>query len=172
MLGCSKQHVSYWGIHSYSTQAKKSIYKIINNSVTLFGLSAEEAELLANSAGLSLYPADGNLYEFLKLHYKGKLKNLSENAVISERMLRYYKKIVPTKQALFAIAISLNCNLSEIDTLLRKYGYCLSDSAVTDSVIIWFINNNTYKNGSILLTEINIVLDNMGLPLLMTRQTD
>lgn len=87
-------------------------------------------------------------------------------------MLRYYKKITPTKQALLAIAVSLNCGLSETDSLLRGYGYCLSKSSAADIVVMWFINNNTYKNGSLLLTEINIVLDNMGLPLLMTRQKD
>jgi hypothetical protein len=172
MLGCSKQNISYWGMHSYSTQLKKSIYRIINNSVALFELSDEEAELLANSAGLSIHPNDGNLYEFLNLHYKGKLKGLYENALISERMLRYYKKITPTKQALLAIAISLNCNLSEIDELLRKYGYCISCSVVADSVVGWFINNHSEKNRAELLLEINIVLDDMGLPLLMTRQID
>lgn len=104
--------------------------------------------------------------------YNGKLKNLSENAVISERMLRYYKKITPTKQALLAIAVSLNCGLNETNSLLRSYGYCLSKSSATDIVVMWLINNNTYKNGSLLLAEINIVLDNMGLPLLMTRQKD
>lgn len=102
--------------------------------------------------------------------YNGKLKNLSENAVISERMLRYYKKIIPTKQALLAIAVSLNCGSSETDGLLRSYGYCLSKSSAADIVVMWFINNNTYKNGGLLLSEINIVLDDMGLPLLMTRQ--
>lgn len=138
----------------------------------LFKLSLEESEILANSAGLTLYPSCGNLYEFLAMHYKGKLKNLSENAVISERMLRYYKKITPTKPALLAIAVSLNCGLSETDALLRSYGYCLSKSSAADIAVMWFINNNTYRNGGRLLTEINIVLDNMGLPLLMTRQKD
>lgn len=172
MLGCSKQNISYWGMHSYSTQSKKSIYRIINNSILLFKLSDKEAELLANSAGLSLHLNEGNLYEFLDLHYKGKIKDLYENALISERMLRYYKKITPTKQALLAIAISLNCNLSEIDELLRRYGYCISCSVISDSVVSWFINNRLEKNGTELLLKINIVLDDMGLPLLMTRQFD
>lgn len=136
----------------------------------LFGLSLEASEVLANSAGLSLHPAYGNLYEFLDMHYKGKLKNLSEDAVISERMLRYYKKITPTKQALLAIAVSLNCELNEINDLLKCYGYCLSKSSAADIAVMWFIDNNMHKNGSALLTEINIVLYNMGLPLLMTRQ--
>lgn len=138
----------------------------------LFELSLEESEMLANSAGLTLYPSCGNLYEFLTMHYKGKLKNLSENAIISERMLRYYKKITPTKQALLAIAVSLKCGLSETDSLLRSYGYCLSKSSAADTTVMWFIDNNTYINGNVLLAEINIVLDNMGLPLLMTRQKD
>lgn len=127
--------------------------------------------MLANSAGLTLAPICGNLYGFLTLRYKGKLKDLYENAVISERMLRYYKKITPTKQALLAIAVSLNCGLLETDALLRSYGYCLSKSSAADVAVMWFINN-TYRNGGRMLAEINIVLDNMGLPLLMTRQKD
>lgn len=126
--------------------------------------------MLANSAGLTLAPICGNLYGFLTLRYKGKLKDLYENAVISERMLRYYKKITPTKQALLAIALSLNCGLSEIDALLRSYGYCLSKSSAADIAVMWFIDNNIYKNSSMLLVEINTVLDSMGFPLLMTRQ--
>lgn len=169
-LGCSKQNISYWNANSYSTQYQKSIRSVIENASVLFGLSLGGSEILANSAGLSLYPACGNLYEFLDMHYKGKLKNLSENAVISERMLRYYKKIAPTKQALLAIAVSLNCGLNETNGLLCSYGYCLSKSSAADIAVMWSIENNTYKNGSVLLTEINIVLDNMGLPLLMTRQ--
>lgn len=172
MLGCSKQNISYWSANSCSTQFKKSIHSVIENAAVLFGLSSEESEMLANSAGLTLSPVCGNLHEFLTIHYKGKLKDLSGNAVISERMLRYYKKIAPTKQALLAIAVSLNASLSETDALLRSYGYCLSKSSAADIAVMWFINNNTYKNGSILLTEMNIVLDNMGLPLLMTRQTN
>ncbi|MDE6598714.1 MAG: hypothetical protein K2K34_01370 [Oscillospiraceae bacterium] len=170
MLGCSKQNISYWSAHSYSTQYQKSIRGVIENAALLFELSLEDSEILANSAGLTLYPSCGNLYEFLDMHYKGKLKELSENALISERMLRYYKKISPTKQALLAIAISLNCRLSEIDALLRSYGYCLSKSSAADIAVIWFMENNTSKNGSMLLVEINTVLDNMGFPLLMTRQ--
>ena len=86
-------------------------------------------------------------------------------------MLRYYKKITPTKQALLAIAVSMNCGLSETDALLRSYGYCLSKSSAADVAVMWFINN-IYRHGGRLLAEINIVLDNMGLPLLMTRQKD
>ncbi len=171
-LGCSKQNISYWTTNSYSTQSQKSIRTVIENAVVLFGLSLEDSEILANSAGLSLNPACGNLYKFLAVHYKGKLKNLSENAAISERMLRYYKKITPTKQALLAIALSMNCSLSETDVLLHSYGYCLSKSSAVDATVMWFMNNNTYRNGGRLLVEINIVLDNMGLPLLMTRQKD
>lgn len=170
MLGCSKQNISYWSAHSYSTQSQKSIRDVIENASVLFELSLEDSEMLANSAGLTLYPSCGNLYEFLDMHYKGKLKELSENALISERMLRYYKKIIPTKQALLAIALSLNCGSSEINALLRSYGYCLSKSSAADIAVMWFIDNNTNKNGGMILSEINIVLDSMGFPLLMTRQ--
>ena len=73
---------------------------------------------------------------------------------------------------MLAIAVSMNCGLSEVDALLRSYGYCLSKSSAADIAVMWFIDNNKYISGNMLLTEINIVLDNMGLPFLMTRQKD
>lgn len=85
-------------------------------------------------------------------------------------MLRYYKKIIPAKQALLAIAVSLNLGLTETDGLLHSCGYCLSKSSAADTAVMWFLENNTYRNGGRLLSEINTVLDEMGLPLLMTRQ--
>lgn len=90
MIGCSKQNVSYWEIHCDSTQSKKSILRIVQSARELFGLTDNEAEKLANSAGLSLYSEGGSLIETLK--YQGKICELSSNAMISERMLRHYKK--------------------------------------------------------------------------------
>ena len=90
MLGCSKQNVSYWEIHCDSTQSRSSIYSVVRSAAELFELTDEEAEKLANSAGLSLFSEGGSLLE--KLRYRGKISDLSANAMISERMLRHYKK--------------------------------------------------------------------------------
>lgn len=89
-LGCSKQNVSYWEIHCDSTQSGKSILRIANNAKELFGLTDDETEKLANSAGLSFSCEGGSLMQVL--NYSGKVCELSENALISERMLRHYKK--------------------------------------------------------------------------------
>lgn len=90
MLGCSKQNVSYWENHCDSTQSGNSILRVVNNARNLFGLTDNEMEKLANSAGLSLDFDGGDLFE--TLGYRGKLCELSANASISERMLRHYKK--------------------------------------------------------------------------------
>lgn len=90
MLGCSKQNVSYWDIHCDSTQSGNSILRVVRVAGKLFGLTDDETEELANSAGLSLYFDGGNLFETLK--YSGKICELSANASVSERMLRHYKK--------------------------------------------------------------------------------
>ncbi|MDE5577096.1 MAG: hypothetical protein K2J11_06890 [Oscillospiraceae bacterium] len=67
-----------------------------------------------------------------------------------------------------AIMLSLNMSLDEQQTILRKYGYCLSKSVAADMVVKWFVD--TYANaGGEILPEVNEVLDGMGLPLLMTR---
>lgn len=89
-LDCTKQNISYWEIHCDSTQSGKSILRVIHSARELFGLNDDEAEKLANSAGLSLDYEGGSLMEIL--NYSGKVCELSANALISERMLRHYKK--------------------------------------------------------------------------------
>lgn len=67
-----------------------------------------------------------------------------------------------------AIMLSLNMSLDELRTILKKYGYCLSESVAADMVVKWFV---TYRNdgGEKILYTVNEVLEEMGLPLLMTR---
>lgn len=169
MLGCSKQNISYWALHTHSSQAKRSIIEVIHKASDFFGLDAGQAEDLANSAGLSLNAVSGSLTERLK--YSGKPKDLCAAAGISERMLRNYKKTVPTKQALLAIVIALNFSISDMESILQAYGYCLSESLAEDVVVRWYVVNNHSQrnNGARLLNEINDILEKMALPLLMTR---
>lgn len=143
---------------------------MIDRAARLFGLSLEQSEFLANSAGLSLSYEKINLTEYLEYH--GTLRMLCERAMVSERMLRYYKTEVPAKQPLLAIAVSLAMPVDEMDILLRKYGYCLSASIAGDAVIRWHTQTARRRGqgGEALLFEINEVLERMALPLLMTRQ--
>ncbi|MDE6732691.1 MAG: hypothetical protein K2J77_07435 [Oscillospiraceae bacterium] len=105
-----------------------------------------------------------------RLNYSGKPKDLCAAAGISERMLRSYKSKTPTKQALLAIVIALNFSTSDIDRILRSYGYCLSESLAGDVVVKWYVKRSLSKNnGAGLLNEINDTLEKMGLPLLVTR---
>lgn len=67
-----------------------------------------------------------------------------------------------------AIALSLNMNLGELRTILKKYGYCLSESVAADMVVQWFLTYHNEESG-IILSMVNEVLEEMGLPLLMTR---
>lgn len=90
LLGCSRQNVSYWELHSDSTQSRRSIRNVIERAARLFELNADEAEALANSAGLSLSFEGGELLKYLG--YEGHKCDLCRGAVISERMLEYYKK--------------------------------------------------------------------------------
>lgn len=117
---------------------------------------------------MSLNSETGGLTE--RLNYPGKPKDLCAAAGISERMLRNYKKTIPTKQALLAIVIALDFSITDIDRILRSYGYCLSESLAGDAVVKWYVNNSREINsGARLLNEINDTLEKMGLPLLMTR---
>ncbi len=169
LIGCTKQNVSYWSLHSYSTQARKSIFKVIENAKKLFALQEHEAEALANSAGLSLKFESGYIIDVLG--YKGKLKTLCDKAIISERMLRRYKTETPTKQAILAQCLVMNKPLDEINLILNRYGYCLSDSIVADVVVKWHIfRSENRHNGEMLIFDINEVIAKMGLPMIMTRQ--
>lgn len=168
LIGCTKQNVSYWAHHSYSTQSRKNIFKVIENARELFVLHEHEAETLANSAGLSLKFEGGDL--LAHLGYTGKKNELCEKAMISERMLRLYCHKTPTKQTLTALAVSLGKSSEELDRLLHKYGYCLSDSIIGDVVVKWNLNEYNGSLNKSLIYTINGVLSEMGLPLLMTRQ--
>lgn len=90
LLGCSKQNVSYWESHCDSTQSGNSILRVVRSARELFGLTDNEMEKLANSAGLSIHLDGGDLFETLQ--YRGKICDLSASASVSERMLRHYKK--------------------------------------------------------------------------------
>lgn len=93
LLGCSKQNISYWELHNDSTQSRRSVLNVIWRAAKLFELSPEQEEALANSAGLSLRFEGGSLIECLG--YSGRKCELCEGAMISERMLRHYKKKFP-----------------------------------------------------------------------------
>lgn len=97
---------------------------------------------------------------------------LCEHSMVSERMFRYYKVKVPSKQALLALAVSLSMTEQAVEELLCQYGYCLSASVVGDVVVRWHLRQGIgeKKSGKMMLFEINVTLERMGLPLLMTRQ--
>jgi hypothetical protein len=171
-LGCTKQDISYWQKNPCSTQAHcvKSKKAVILKAADLFSLSDNEKDSLANKAGLSFCEHSNGLAEIINF-YKGKYCDLFEEAFVSERMFQYYMTgKEPTKQALLALAISLNLQLDEIERLLPKYGYCLSKSLPNDMVVEWFLKNKSRnKNNKFLLFSINNVLDDLNLPLLMTK---
>lgn len=144
---------------------------MISHAASLFELSDEQTEILANSAGLSLQFEGGDLVKALE--YKGKIRSLCEKAMISERMFRSYKHNTPTKQTLLALAVALDKSCTETDKLLHKYGYCLSDSIIGDVVVKWFLSiENNITDRELLIFLINETLEKMGVPLLMTKQSE
>lgn len=172
MLGCSKQNLSYWQNHFFSSQFQNSVLKVILNAWKLFDLSQTEKESLANSAGFSFRESEFTLDEALS-QYKGKLKTLYDSSLITERMFRYYRtNFHPPKQALLSLSVILNLSPDEIKKLLNHYGYCLSDSLINDAVVLWSLTSGATEanrnNRQILLLEINETLHSMGLPILGT----
>lgn len=146
------------------------MYAVLKRAEELFELSDVQAEALANSAGLSLQFEGGDLIE--TLGYNGKMRELCRKAMVSERMLRLYRHKTPAKQTIIALAVILGKSASETDTLLHKYGYCLSDSIVGDVVVKWYLTTEHSKmNEELLIFSINETLEKMGVSLLMTRQS-
>ena len=172
LLGCSKQSVSYWEVHSFNSQFKKSVLNVVTNAKRIFDLPEEEKELLANKAGFTFSTSDYSLNDAVS-QYKGNLKTLYDNSLVTERMFRYYKSDVSiTKSALLSIAIILGISLNKIEMLLKNYGYCLSKSLISDIVVLWFLNSEpNQRNRQQLLYKINSTLYEMDLPILATRMS-
>lgn len=170
LLGCSKQNISYWETYSFNSQFKNSILNVIFNAKKLFNLSEEEKELLANKAGFTFLTGDYSLNNVVS-RYKGNLKTLYDNSLVTERMFRYYKSDLSiTKPALLSMSIILDLSFSEIEMLLKSYGYCLSKSLINDIVILWFLNSDHNQcSRQKLLYKINETLYEMDLPILATR---
>ncbi|MCM1082565.1 MAG: hypothetical protein NC393_01470 [Clostridium sp.] len=170
MLGCNKVDVSRWTYNPCSTHAfvKNKKLEAVRRIEIYLGLDFEEAERLANRAGLSFCNRQNCLVDLL-FSYEGKLGALAAKSQISERMLQYYKKgMTPTKQALLAIGISLNLGVGDIEGLLREYGFCLSKSLPNDLVVLWGFDK--LNRDSLFLYKINEILSDLELPLLMTKQ--
>lgn len=103
--------------------------------------------------------------------YCGKRCQILAIAGVSERMFQYYMNgKAPAKQALLAILIAMELPRDRIESILRSYGYCLSRSLPNDVVVLWHMNHRAGREAPSLLLDINAVLDEMELPLLMTRQ--
>jgi len=100
-----------------------------------------------------------------------KLIDLCHDASISESMLRHMRKGKHLeKEAIIALLIVLEQDLEQIQMILKKAGYILSFSLPSDVVIMWLLEDKVcFSDGVAALLKINNVLDELGLPLLMTR---
>ncbi|MDE6690900.1 MAG: hypothetical protein K2K04_02925, partial [Clostridia bacterium] len=85
---------------------------------------------------------------------------------VDERAFRYYKVQTPPKNVMLSVCTVLGFNVSQTDLFLHKFGYCLSASVLTDSVVAFYLRKNTYQSGTKLINEINSALYGMGVPLL------
>lgn len=170
-LGCSKYDLVHWKANPYVIENvcnNKKLY-VIRSAADLFGLAALQSEGLANTAGLSLSPPTNHLQEILST-YRGRQRIICNMACVSERMFRHYVSgMIPTKQVLLAISITLNPSPPFINSLLKNCGYYLSKSLANDCIVLWHLKNRIDSRDH-LLDSINGTLDKLGLPLLMTRQ--
>ncbi len=164
--------MSRWSYNPCSTHAtcKNAKISVCKKAADIFQLTPDECEKLANKAGLSLCSRPNALIEIYQ-NNNYRHPKLSKNTVVSERMLQYYMTgKEPTKQALLAIAITLGLELSQIDTLLHAYGYCMSKSLPNDAAVLWHLQNkDCTQYNTLFLYTINECLAELELPLLMTK---
>lgn len=168
LLGCSKQQLSYWQINPYSTSSiyNKTKRQVIQKAQKLFSLSPEQAEDLANKAGLTLErPPIFRLSDILdRFHTKNSL--IYQRAFVTERMFFYYKNGDHiTKESLLALAVLSGLAADETDILIRQCGFCLSRSMPADAIVAWFLQCRDLAD----VNSINEVLYELELPLLGTR---
>ena len=117
---------------------------------------------MAASAGISLTEGDISFYDFVRNCYKGSLRKLCYMVTIDERTFRYYKCQTPPKNVVISICAVLGYDKYHTDMLLHKLGYCLSDSILTDSVVAFYLRENSQEKGLRRLNMINTALYEMG----------
>jgi len=110
-------------------------------------------------------------FNILMSTYDGKIDDLCQSALVSDRMFRYIRSGKHlTKESILAILITINCTLDDIQDCLKKAGFILSNSLPADMVIMWTLKNDLPNIKEVNPVHyINETLDNLRLPLLMTR---
>ena len=166
-LGTTKQQLYYWETRWYATLPRKAVCRLIARAETLFSFTGYESENLAASAGISLTEDDISFYEIVGNYFNGTIRELCYKVAVDERAFRYYKRRTPPKNVLLAVCTVLSFNGCQTNSILHKFGYCMSASVLTDSVVAFYLRKNTYKNGTEILNEINSTLYEMGVPTLI-----
>lgn len=167
-MGISKQRLYYWEIKNYASLPRKTVCELVAKAKILFHLNEKECVDLAASAGISLTKEDKSLYDVIFTAYSGSIRKLCNAVSIDERAFRYYKHKSPPKQILLAVCTALGFNAIKTDALIHKFGYCLSESVLTDKVVAFYLCTNSADNGVKTLNKINETLFAMGIsPLCM-----
>jgi len=208
LIGINRKTMNYWRNQYTSNQTNKNLkHRVIMNAGSLFGLSYQQTEDLANKAGLSLlymtgkqmmldaaefsteiFPYDETDATVIHHHSETKMEfieqlnnlitlsgrkltDLCYDALISERMIHHMRKGQHLrKETILALLITLEQDLENIQLILKKAGYSLSHSLPNDAIIMWLMKHEVcFLNGVNRLLKINDVLDELELPLLMTR---
>lgn len=106
--------------------------------------------------------------------YTGKQLELYRAASMTDRMFRYIKSGQHLKkESILTLLIVMDLELSDIQIALKKAGFVLTDSLITDAVIIWMLNNDALNlKGEERLWCVNYTLEALSLPLLVKEPRD
>ncbi len=163
-MGITKQRLYYWEIKNYASLPRKAVCDLTVKAKYLFKLNDEECNGLAASAGISLFKENESLYDVIFTVYNGSVRKLCNAASIDERAFRNYKYKSPPKQILLAVCAALGLDAIQTDAIIHKFGYCLSESVLTDMVVAFYLRSNSPNKGVKTLNTINDTLFFMGIP--------
>ncbi len=142
---------------------RKTVCDLIAKAKNLFNLDDKECDDLAASAGISLREEGESFYEAVFTVYKGSIRKLCNAASIDERAFRNYKRKLPPKPVMLAVCTALGFDEIKTDSFIRKFGYCLSVSVLTDIVVAFYLRANSSDRGIKTLNRINETLFSMGI---------
>lgn len=180
LLEISQKNIHKWKNINFSAHTKNNFkYKLVDKASNLFELNNIEKESLANKAGITMEVYRDIFFENNKNinfanHFNNLLNNCSnkisilcDDSLVSERMMGHMRLGNHIrKEAITSVLISMKLKLKDINICLKKAGFILSHSILQDIVVMWLLENNNKCS----VYNINLVLEDLQLPLLMTRQ--
>jgi len=180
-LSVSKQNLNEWMKTCNRSETRLNSKRIVlENAVSFFNLTQEEAIELVETSGMFRFP--GGKHPKINDEFSRVFNDRLKSWGGKHRVLIDYMGVDKTtfyriksgkhirKETLLALLILIDLDPKDIRYLLNLAGYDLSKSIPLDIVVIYFLDNKEANWSSFkLLGQINDTLCDLELPLLQSR---